>query len=203
MDFSQVWDLRTYAVVNSFQLDQPASCVDISDRGLVAAGVGRRVQVLQHALTLTHHSHANSHVTYLTHAIRTPNPNLSSGAGAVAARNALLSNVSVSSVKFCPFEDILCVGHSHGLSSIVVPGAGEPNYDSFEGGDPFRTGRQRREAEVQGLLSKLSPSMIGLGKGARRGVGFLHYCNYVQFKVLKTRVLEPFCVKVIIIIPLS
>lgn len=103
-----------------------------------------------------------SDTTYLSHAIRTPNPNLSSGAGAVAAANALLSNVSVSCVRFCPYEDILCAGHSHGLTSIVVPGAGEPNYDSFEN-DPFMNSRQRRENEVQTLLSKLSHEMIGLG----------------------------------------
>ena len=81
----------------------------------------------------------------------------------MAAANALLSNVSISCVRFCPFEDILCAGHSHGLTSIVVPGAGEPNYDSFEN-DPFMNSRQRRENEVQTLLSKLSHEMIALGK---------------------------------------
>ena len=161
--------------------------VDISDRGLVALAVGRTVQILGHALPTTMPTSQRylrkikylvnakffyipclilcvspADTTYLSHAIRTPNPNLSSGAGAVAAANALLSNVSVSCVRFCPYEDILCAGHSHGLTSIVVPGAGEPNYDSFEN-DPFMNAKQRRENEVQTLLSKLSHEMIGLG----------------------------------------
>ena len=160
----KVWDLRKFSSVYAYKLDKPATSVDISDRGLVALGVGRTVQVLGHALpSQQHSSRSPADATYLSHSIRTPNPNLSSGAGAVASANALLSNVSVSCVRFCPFEDILCAGHSHGLSSIVVPGAGEPNYDSFES-DPFMNTRQRREVEVQSLLSKLSHEMIGLGE---------------------------------------
>lgn len=49
-----------------------------------------------------------------------------------------------------------------GLSTIVVPGAGEPNFDSFES-NPFINSKQRREAEIQSLLHKLSYDMIGLG----------------------------------------
>jgi U3 small nucleolar RNA-associated protein 7 len=152
-----VWDLRKFGCLHGYRLDKPASSVDVSDRGLVAVGLGRCVQVLRGAFSLP-----PSDVTYLKHEVRTPNPALSSGAGAIAAANALLSNVKVSSVQFCPFEDILCIGHSHGVSTAVVPGAGEPNYDSFES-DPFMNPRQRREAEVQSLLTKLSHEMIGLG----------------------------------------
>ena len=60
----------------------------------------------------------------------------------------------LTSVRFCPFQDILTIGHSTGLSSILVPGAGEPNFDSSEA-DPFENKKARREREVKGLLDKV------------------------------------------------
>lgn len=53
------------------------------------------------------------------------------------------------------------MGHSGGFSSLVIPGAGESNFDSFEV-NPFETNKQRREATVHSLLDKLQPSMITL-----------------------------------------
>ncbi|KAF5349015.1 hypothetical protein D9758_012673 [Tetrapyrgos nigripes] len=59
----------------------------------------------------------------------------------------------LTSLRFCPFQDILTIGHARGLSSILVPGAGEPNFDSGEA-DPFEGKKGRREREVRGLLDK-------------------------------------------------
>ncbi|KAI6121126.1 BING4CT-domain-containing protein [Pisolithus sp. B1] len=67
----------------------------------------------------------------------------------------------LTSVRFCPFQDILTIGHHAGLSSILVPGSGEPNFDSAEA-DPFENKKARREREVKGLLDKIQPDMITL-----------------------------------------
>lgn len=47
------------------------------------------------------------------------------------------------------------VGHGKGLSSIIVPGSGEPNFDSAEA-DPFENSKRRAEREVRGLLDKVN-----------------------------------------------
>ncbi|KAH9973672.1 WD40-repeat-containing domain protein [Lactifluus volemus] len=58
------------------------------------------------------------------------------------------------SVAFCPFQDVLAIGHAAGVSCILVPGSGEPNFDSTEA-DPFEGSKARREREVKSLLDKV------------------------------------------------
>ncbi|KAF8423977.1 NUC141 domain-containing protein [Boletus edulis BED1] len=65
------------------------------------------------------------------------------------------------SVRLCPFQDIFVVGHNFGLSSLLVPRSGEPNFDSNEA-DPFENKKRRQEREVKGLLDKIRPDMIAL-----------------------------------------
>lgn len=67
----------------------------------------------------------------------------------------------LTSLRFCPFQDILTIGHAAGVSGILVPGAGEPNFDSSEA-DPFENKKARREREVKSLLDKIQPDAITL-----------------------------------------
>ena len=67
----------------------------------------------------------------------------------------------LASLRFCPFQDVLTIGHAAGVSGILVPGVGEPNFDSSEA-DPFENKKARREREVKGLLDKIQPDAIAL-----------------------------------------
>jgi len=132
----KVWDLRTWRELESFSSFRPATSMDVSQRGLLALGMGPHV----HVRRLTSGNADQTAAPYMKH---------------------MFGGRSVESVRFCPFEDILGVGHSHGFGSVLIPGAGEPIFDSRIA-NPFETTRQRRDREIRSLLDKLSPATIAL-----------------------------------------
>lgn len=74
-------------------------------------------------------------------------------------------------LRFRPYEDVCGLGTSQGVSSLLIPGSGEPNLDTAEyHTNPFQDSKQRREQEVRALLDKLSPNMIGLDPDQVAGV---------------------------------
>lgn len=134
----KVWDIRTYKEVHSYFTVRPASTIDISHTGQLALGYGPHVQVWKDALR------TKQQAPYMVEE---------------------LPSLSTTTVRFCPYEDILGVSHSEGFNSMVVPGAGEANFDTFEA-NPFQTRKQQRENTVHALLEKLSPDMISLEPSA-------------------------------------
>jgi U3 small nucleolar RNA-associated protein 7 len=132
----KVWDVRTYRSLLTYNMPRPVACMDISGRGLLAVGRGQQVAVWRDAFS------ERQAAPYLTHGV----------AGEVC------------SLQFCPFEDCLGVGHASGFSSMLAPGAGEPNFDALEA-NPYQTKRQRQEAEVKQLLEKIPPELIQLDPG--------------------------------------
>ena len=130
----KLWDIRTFKPLHEYNTPRPATSIDISDRGMLAAVHGPSVQVFKNCLT----QRANG--PYMTH---------------------LLPGSACETARFCPFEDFLGIGHSNGFCSMLVPGAGEPNFDSYEA-NPYEGSRRRREGEVVSLLEKLPADTIML-----------------------------------------
>ena len=150
----KVWDMRnnyqplyqaqestgTYPFYNA----RPASAVAFSQSDLLAVATGSKINIWKDAFSL--HAEESSGGTvkpYLTH----------NHTGHL-----------IEHLEFCPFEDVLAVGSNRGVSSLLVPGAGEANFDSLHF-NPFQTRKQRQEAEVKGLLEKLQPETIVLEQG--------------------------------------
>ncbi|OTA94043.1 hypothetical protein M434DRAFT_395117 [Hypoxylon sp. CO27-5] len=135
-----VWDIRMFKEVNNYFTRQPASSIAISDRGLTAVGWGTKTTIWKGLYSKHAAEQEKVQSPYMTWG----------GEGKRVER-----------VRWCPFEDILGLGHDEGFSSIIVPGAGEPNFDALEV-NPFETAKQRQETEVKSLLNKLQPEMIAL-----------------------------------------
>ncbi|XVF71202.1 hypothetical protein PTKIN_Ptkin12aG0017100 [Pterospermum kingtungense] len=129
----KIWDLRKFEVIQT--LPGHAKTLNFSQKGLLAAATGSFVQVL------SDFSGSQNYSRYMTH--------------------SMAKGYQVGKVLFRPYEDVLGIGHSMGWSSILIPGSGEPNFDSWVA-NPFETSKQRREKEVHSLLDKLPPETIML-----------------------------------------
>lgn len=130
----KIWDLRKFEELESYFTATPASSLDISDTGLLTASFGPHVSVWKDAFR------TKQAKPYMNH---------------------MIPGSRIEKIKYVPFEDILGVGHQKGMSSLIIPGAGEANYDALEL-NPFETTKQRQEHEVKTLLNKLAPDTISL-----------------------------------------
>lgn len=129
----KIWDLRKFEVLQT--LPGHANTLDFSQKGLLAAATGSFVQISGNF------SESQSYSRYMTH--------------------SMAKGYQINKLLFRPYEDVLGIAHSMGWSSILIPGSGEPNFDSWVA-NPFETSKQRREKEVRSLLDKLPPETIML-----------------------------------------
>ncbi|KAM9475413.1 WD repeat-containing protein 46 [Clarias gariepinus] len=133
----KVYDIRAFKPLHKYFLPAGASCLSLSQRGLLSAATGDVVQVYRDVW-----GGGPISKPYMAHRVRG----------------------SVWGVGFCPFEDVLGIGHGDGFTSMIVPGAGEPNFDALDV-NPYRSIKQRQEWEVKALLEKVQPELIGLDPG--------------------------------------
>ncbi|KDP23960.1 hypothetical protein JCGZ_25348 [Jatropha curcas] len=129
----KIWDLRKFEVLQT--MPGNAKTLDFSQKGLLAAATGSFVQVFRDF------SESRDYSRYMGH--------------------SMVKGYQIGKVLFRPYEDVLGIGHSMGWSSILIPGSGEPNFDTWLA-NPFETSKQRREKEVRSLLDKLPPETIML-----------------------------------------
>ena len=157
----KIWDLRTYKALNEYRTASTgASNLAFSQKNLLAASYRDVVEVrsscscrfieflfVQVYKDLCDEKASKTELTrYLAH-------QCSNGS-------------SISSLSFCPFEDVLGVGHDRGFTSLLIPGAGEPNFDALEA-NPYQTKKQRKQAEVKQLLDKVKIQYFSISTRTR------------------------------------
>ena len=148
-----------YREVNSYFTRAPASSVSISDRGVTAVGWSTSVTLWKDLFVKNRKDQIKVESPYMTWGGE--GKSVSTFLHSYINPYILTWILQIEQVKYCPFEDVLGIGHDEGFSSIIVPGAGEANFDAMEV-NPYETVKQRRETEVKGLLNKLQPEMIAL-----------------------------------------
>ncbi|KAH3902717.1 probable U3 small nucleolar RNA-associated protein 7 [Saccharomycodes ludwigii] len=145
----KIWDIRNFKELHNIDnLPTPGTNVEISDTGLLAMSWGSHVTLWKDALK----SNSSSKPYFTSSKIPDRNSPYMSH---------LFPNNKIENMKFVPFEDLLGVGHSKGVTNLIVPGSGEANFDALEL-NPFESAKQRQDQEVRSLLYKLPADSISL-----------------------------------------
>lgn len=130
----KLWDLRNLQQMQQYFSKSIVISMDISQKGFLALGYGHRVEIWKEIFTGKHKS------PYLNH---------------VLERNELCR------LAFCPYDDTLLLSHSKGVSTIQIPGAGEPDFGSAII-NPCPKHDRYKKTKVSGILDKLLPESIML-----------------------------------------
>lgn len=134
----KVWDVRkTYEPVAQTTSPANVSSAAISQSGMLAMSCSNQIFVWKH-LTRVHKK------VYMKHKVPAS---------------------MVQHLEFCPFEDVLGIGHARGVSSILIPGSGIASYDSRLP-NPYFKEKDSADFNVRNLLEKIPHDMISLDPSA-------------------------------------
>lgn len=130
----KIWDIRALSgPVVEYKLRAPANELALSQKGLLALGMENVCEIYKRPNIIS------TNAPYLRH----------------------LCGGIINGMQFCPYEDVLGVSTRKGFTSLLVPGSGEPNFDSYED-NPYQSKSQRKENEIHKLLDKIPPEFIKL-----------------------------------------
>eukprot|EP01080_Neovahlkampfia_damariscottae_P003702 gene3702-6591_t len=131
----KVWDIRkTYQPIQDVKFNETVQCMDISQKGVLAIGTKDEVKIWGKVDDLKKESYLNIKLPLKAYA---------------------------TSLQFCPYEDVLGIGHSRGMSSALVPGCGESTFDS-KVPNPYSGYKNIADWNVRTLLEKIPFDMINL-----------------------------------------
>lgn len=140
----KLWDTRMFRQpLTEYTTKTPVNHISLSQKNVMAIAMGNVCEIFRN----TNMGKIHSINSYLRH----------------------IDDGAINSLEFVPYEDVLGIGSSEGLTSILVPGCGEANFDALEQ-NPFRTKAQRREHEVKALLEKIPSDLITLNASQILGV---------------------------------
>ena len=131
----KIWDLRnTYKSLYEYYNPNIANNLTISQKGLLAVSYNNVIEIWKDFAL------SKQKEPYMKHHFKD-------------------NKTKIKSLKFVNFEDFLGCGTNLGFSSIIIPGSGIANFDTFEN-NPYETKNQRREKEIKNLLEKIPYNMI-------------------------------------------
>eukprot|EP01121_Diplochlamys_sp_Union-15-3_P019115 TRINITY_DN7114_c0_g1_i1.p1 TRINITY_DN7114_c0_g1~~TRINITY_DN7114_c0_g1_i1.p1 ORF type:complete len:439 (-),score=69.20 TRINITY_DN7114_c0_g1_i1:74-1249(-) len=135
----KIWDLNSYKCLSEYYLKSAPVSLDLSQLGLLSISFNYSVEVWN---------------SLFGHDVKKQEPYM---------RHSSLD--SIQRARFCPFEDVLGLSTVRGFQSCIIPGSGEPNFDSWEV-NPLATKKQRSEMLVNKLLEKIPSTLITLNPEA-------------------------------------
>lgn len=132
----KIWDCRSLRPLEEYNISYRCDSIAVSQAGMLAVAGGTNVQIWKDIFTKQ-----KQHAPYLKHTTGYAN--------------------AIRQVVFCPYEDVLGIGHLNGFSTMIVPASGEPNPDIYAA-NPYERDGERKERVVTRLLDKLPPETISL-----------------------------------------
>lgn len=117
----KVWDVRTFRPLHAYFSASPAAALDISQRGMLAVAYGPHVQVCGRMRSLWFRQRTVCLIAAPRRACQVWKDALAHKASAPYLNHLVAGGgVTAVSCRFCPYDDVLGIGHTNGIASLLV-----------------------------------------------------------------------------------